>query len=118
MLFFHKTAYILYFINTAYTLFLVVNVHYTINTLDQIKPILVGFRKTNNLTQKALAEKLGISQQSYQALESAPQKVTIERLFKVLSILGVKLQFIDHTKVHAKPKNENLAEQELHQDEW
>lgn len=113
-----KTAYILYFINTAYTLFLVIKVHYTINTLDQIKPILVGFRKTNNLTQKSLAEKLGISQQSYQTLESAPQKVTIERLFKVLSILGVKLQFIDHKKIHAKPKNENLAEQELHQDEW
>lgn len=114
MLFLHKTAYILYFINTAYTLFLVVNVHYTINTLDQIKPILVGFRKTNSLSQKALAEKLGISQQSYQALESAPQKVTIERLFKVLSILGVKLQFIDHTK----PLSKRLTNQEQHQDEW
>jgi HTH-type transcriptional regulator/antitoxin HipB len=39
-------------------------VNYTINTLDQIKPILVGFRKSNGLSQKALAEKLSISQQS------------------------------------------------------
>lgn len=53
-------------------LFLVVKVHFTINTLDQIKPILVEFRKTNNFSQKTLVEKLCISQQSYQSLESAP----------------------------------------------
>lgn len=88
--------------------------NYTINTLDQIKPILVGFRKSNGLSQKALAEKLGISQQSYQTLESAPQKVTIERLFKVLSILGIKLQLIEHTKSPSK----SLVNQEQYQDEW
>ena len=69
----------------------------TINTLEQIKPILIGFRKVNGLSQKALAEKLGISQQSYQALERAPQKATIQRLFKVLSMLGVKLQLVDNS---------------------
>ena len=91
-----------------------INVNYTINTLDQIKPILVGFRKFNGLSQKALAEKLGISQQSYQTLESSPQKVTIERLFKVLSILGIKLQFIDNT---ISP-SEGLFNKEPAQDEW
>jgi len=74
--------------------------NYTINTLDQLKPILVGFRKSNGLSQKALAEKLGISQQSYQVLESAPQRVTLERLCKVLAILNVKLQFIDNTNTN------------------
>ncbi|MBU2871700.1 helix-turn-helix transcriptional regulator [Colwellia sp. E2M01] len=88
--------------------------NYTINTLDQIKPILVGFRKSNGYSQKALAEKLGISQQSYQVLESAPQKVTIERLFKVLSMLGIKLQFIEH----AKPQSDGFINQEQHLDEW
>jgi HTH-type transcriptional regulator/antitoxin HipB len=92
----------------------VVGVNYTINTLDQIKPILVGFRKSNGLSQKALAEKLGISQQSYQALESAPQKVTIERLFKVLSILGIKLQFVEKNK----PLGNSLPNSDLSQDEW
>lgn len=91
-----------------------VSVNYTINTLDQIKPILVGFRKSNGLSQKALAEKLGISQQSYQTLESAPQKVTIGRLFKVLSILGIKLQFVEN---NTQLKN-NLPNNELSQDEW
>ncbi len=91
-----------------------VSVNYTINTLDQIKPILVGFRKSNGLSQKALAEKLGISQQSYQTLESAPQKVTIERLFKVLSILDIKLQFVEKNK----PLKSSLSSNELAQDEW
>ena len=88
--------------------------NYTINTLDQIKPILVGFRKSNRLSQKALAEKLGISQQSYQTLESAPQKVTIERLFKVLSILDIKLQFVEKNK----PLESSPSSNELTRDEW
>jgi HTH-type transcriptional regulator/antitoxin HipB len=92
----------------------VVSVNYTINTLDQIKPILVGFRKSNGLSQKALAEKLGISQQSYQTLESAPQKVTIERLFKVLAILDIKLQFVEKNQ----PLENSLSSNELVQDEW
>jgi HTH-type transcriptional regulator/antitoxin HipB len=90
------------------------SVNYTINTLDQIKPILVGFRKSNGLSQKALAEKLGISQQSYQTLESSPQKATLERLFKVFAILGIKLQFIDNTK----PASESSSDQAKSQDEW
>ncbi len=88
--------------------------NYTINTLDQIKPILVGFRKSNGLSQKALAEKLGITQQSYQTLESAPQKVTIERLFKVLAILDIKLQFVEKNQ----PLENSLSSNELVQDEW
>ncbi len=88
--------------------------NYTINTLEQIKPILIGFRKVNGLSQKALAEKLGISQQSYQALESAPQKATIERLFKVLSILGVKLQLVDNNTQATHPLSDGANEQ----DEW
>ena len=91
-----------------------ISVNYTINTLDQIKPILVGFRKSNGLSQKALAEKLGITQQSYQTLESAPQKVTIERLFKVLAILDIKLQFVEKNQ----PLENSLSSNELVQDEW
>jgi len=69
--------------------------NYTINTLDQLRPILVGYRKSHGLSQKALAAKLGVSQQTYQILESTPQKVTVERLFNVLILLGVKLSLSD-----------------------
>lgn len=86
---------------------------YTINTLEQLKPILIGFRKANGLSQKSLAEKLGISQQSYQVLESSPQKATLERLFKVLAVLGIKLQFVDTKEMTT---NDNRIQQS--QDEW
>jgi len=68
---------------------------YKINTLDQLRPILIGYRKSRGLTQKALATKLGVSQQTYQTLESSPHKVTVERLFTVLTLLGVKLNLSD-----------------------
>ncbi len=86
----------MYLMLTVYKLlFSVVTMKYTINTLDQLKPILAGYRKSKKLSQKALAAKLGVSQQTYQILESNPQKVTIERLFNVLTLLGVRLSLSD-----------------------
>ncbi|MCF6299676.1 MAG: helix-turn-helix transcriptional regulator [Proteobacteria bacterium] len=69
--------------------------NYTISTIDQLKPILIGFRKLRKLSQKDIASKLGVSQQTYQVLETNPQKVTMDRLFRVLVILGVKLELVD-----------------------
>jgi HTH-type transcriptional regulator / antitoxin HipB len=77
---------------------------YTINTLDQLRPILIGFRKSKGLTQKELAEKIGVSQQNYQVLEKNPQKVTVERLFKVLNLLGVKVFLSEHDGSRQKEK--------------
>lgn len=62
---------------------------FPIQTLSQLRPILQGFRKENGLTQAALAAKIGITQQSYAALEANPAAVSVERLFKVLSLLNV-----------------------------
>jgi len=50
----------LFFLNTAHTLFFGDQMNYTINTLDQLKPILTEFRKYNTLSQKTLAEKFEI----------------------------------------------------------
>ncbi len=69
--------------------------NYVINTPAQLKPILVGYRKSNGMSQKDMAEKLNVTQQAYQALESNPQAATFERLMKVLNILGVKLSLSD-----------------------
>lgn len=62
---------------------------FPIQTLSQLRPILQGFRKENALTQAALAAKIGITQQSYADLEANPASVSVERLFKVLSLLNV-----------------------------
>ena len=94
---------------------------YTINTLDQLKPILVGYRKSQGLSQKALAAKLGVSQQTYQILESNPQKVTVERLFNVLTLLGVRLSLSDVVAASMESASEQslgLRHSSSQQDEW
>jgi len=69
--------------------------NYVVNTPTQLKPILVGYRKSHGMSQKDMAEKLNVTQQAYQALESKPQSVTLERLMKVLNMLDVKLYLSD-----------------------
>ncbi|ACA95079.1 MULTISPECIES: helix-turn-helix domain-containing protein [Burkholderia cepacia complex] len=64
---------------------------FPVQTLTQLRPILVGFRKAAGLTQAQLAARLGITQQSYAQLEANPSAVSIERLFKVLNTLGVRM---------------------------
>jgi transcriptional regulator with XRE-family HTH domain len=64
-------------------------VDYPVRTLQQLRPILQGFRKSNGLTQAQLAQRLGISQQSYAKLEADPTKASFERLFTILQILRV-----------------------------
>ncbi|MGS0891201.1 helix-turn-helix domain-containing protein [Burkholderia stagnalis] len=64
---------------------------FPVQTLNQLRPILVGFRKSEGLTQAQLAARLGVTQQSYAQLEANPAAVSIERLFKVLNVLGVRL---------------------------
>ncbi len=68
---------------------------FTIQTLDHLKPLIQGFRKKANLTQAAMAERLGISQQSYAQIESNLASTSVERLFTILRLMNVKLQMTD-----------------------
>lgn len=61
---------------------------YHIRTLEQIRPILVGLRKQAGLSQMAVAALLGVSQQSYAKIEANPSATSVERLFKIISLLG------------------------------
>ncbi len=64
---------------------------YPIKTLSQFPLVLKGFRKEKGLTQAAMAEKLGITQQSYAYFEANPAAATLERLFMVLRMLDVEI---------------------------
>jgi len=66
-------------------------VDYPIKTLSQLTLILKGFRKECGFTQAAMAEKLGITQQSYAYFEANPATATLDRLFMVLRIMGVEI---------------------------
>lgn len=65
---------------------------YPIKTLNQLRPILQGFRKSAGLTQAAMASHLGVTQQTYAQLEANPAAVSVERLFRVLRVLEIDLQ--------------------------
>ncbi|MDZ7320085.1 helix-turn-helix domain-containing protein [Kosakonia sacchari] len=67
------------------------NTVYPLKTLNQLRPLLVGFRKANGLTQKNVSERLGVTQQTYARLEANPGSASIERLFRVFTILGVEM---------------------------
>ena len=69
---------------------------YPIKTLSQFHLVLKGFRKEKGLTQAAMAEKLGITQQSYAYFEANPAAATLERLFMVLRMLNVEIS-LDQT---------------------
>lgn len=64
---------------------------YPIKTLNQLRPILQGFRKAAGLTQAMMASHLGVTQQTYAKLEANPAAASVERLFRVLRVLDVDL---------------------------
>lgn len=69
---------------------------YPIKTLSQFPLVLKGFRKEKGLTQATMAERLGITQQSYAYFEANPATATLERLFMVLRMLDVQIS-LDQT---------------------
>ncbi|AXF02697.1 helix-turn-helix domain-containing protein [Paraburkholderia hospita] len=78
---------------------------YSVKTLSQLRPVLRGFRKAAGLTQAMIAERLGITQQSYAQFEADPAAAGVERLFKVLRLLnaGITLSQDEPSPANAAP---------------
>ena len=64
---------------------------FTVRTADQLPTLLQAFRKEAGLTQSEVALRLGVTQQTYSALERNAVTVGAARLLKLLNILGVEL---------------------------
>lgn len=84
---------------------------YPLKMLNQLRPLLIGFRKSKGMTQKDVSERLGVSQQNYARLESNPASASIERLFKVFSVLGVEISFSSATITTGMTQREENSEQ-------
>lgn len=83
---------------------------FPLHTIEQLKPLIQGFRKRAGLTQADMAEKLGITQQSYAQMESNLGTTNVERLYTVLRLLNVEIKFspsdqvaVDSTASHHQP---------------
>jgi HTH-type transcriptional regulator/antitoxin HipB len=68
---------------------------YPLQTINQLKPLIQGFRKKAGLTQAAIAEKIGVSQQSYAQMESNLATTSVERLYTILRLLNVQLHLTE-----------------------
>ena len=64
---------------------------FTLRTAAQLPGLLLAFRKEAGLTQGDVALRLGVSQQTYSAMERNADKVGAARLLRLLNILGVEL---------------------------
>ncbi len=69
--------------------------NYPLKTLSQMRPLLQGFRKAAGLTQADVAERLGVTQQTYARLETNPASASLERLFRVMRALGIEMHLSD-----------------------
>lgn len=75
---------------------------YPIRTLQQLRPILVGFRKQAGLSQAAVASLLGVTQQSYAKIEANPAATSVERLFNILRLLGSEINLTQAGQLKAE----------------
>ena len=64
---------------------------FTVRAAAQLPSLLQAFRKKVGLTQSEVALRLGVSQQTYSAMERNADRVGTARLLKLLNILGVEL---------------------------
>lgn len=77
---------------------------YPIKTLSQLHLLVKSYRKAAGLTQGALAERLGITQQSYAQFEANPAAASVERLFTVLRLLEVDMTLSHSVSPAITPK--------------
>lgn len=82
------------------------NTVYPLKTLSQLRLYLIGFRKVKNLTQADVAERLGVTQQTYARLEANPASASIERLFRVFCVLGIEMVLSSELTSPASEKEE------------
>ncbi|OGO29025.1 MAG: hypothetical protein A2W33_07480 [Chloroflexi bacterium RBG_16_52_11] len=64
---------------------------YTVHTPQQLAQVLRGQRTSKRLTQKAVGASVGLLPKTISAMESSPERSSVESLFKLLSALNLEL---------------------------
>jgi HTH-type transcriptional regulator/antitoxin HipB len=91
---------------------------FTVRTADQLPTLLQAFRKEAGLTQSEVALRLGVTQQTYSALERNADTVGAARLLKLLNILGVELILGKSSPAPASSKGATQASPGTDQPSW
>jgi HTH-type transcriptional regulator/antitoxin HipB len=64
-------------------------------TAVQLGEILRGFRRERGLSQRELADRLGVAQKAVSAAERRPDHLSVRRLYQLLGALDVELVLRD-----------------------
>lgn len=76
-----------------------------IYTADQMGHVLASRRKTLKLSQKAVADKLGIVQSRLSVLEEDPSRLTLDRLIALANLFGLEIS-LQLKSADPKPQSE------------
>lgn len=66
-------------------------VDYPLQTPGQLGAVLKGFRRERKLTQAAVGAAVGLPQNAISQIESAPDRSSLARVFKVLAALELEV---------------------------
>jgi HTH-type transcriptional regulator/antitoxin HipB len=75
---------------------------YPIKTPQQLAQVLKGIRKDRRLTQATVATRMNSLQGKISLLELHPEKASVSRLLRMLSVLGVDLILRDRDAARAR----------------
>ena len=64
---------------------------YPVKTPQQLGSVLQGCRKTQQLTQAQVGERIGLAQKEISKLETNPASTSLARVFKVLAALELEI---------------------------
>ena len=64
-------------------------------TVQQFGHLIVARRKVLGLSQADMAQRLGISQSRYSEIETAPERITLDRLLAIAAVLGFEVALQD-----------------------
>jgi HTH-type transcriptional regulator/antitoxin HipB len=64
---------------------------HAIKTPQQLGSVLQGFRRERGLSQQRVGAKVGLAQNAVSQIEAAPERVSLIRIFKLLSALDLEL---------------------------
>lgn len=68
---------------------------YPAKTPGQLGAILRGFRRSRGMTQAQLAARIGLTQKAVSLAETHPERIGVERLFRLAAALEVDLVLSD-----------------------
>lgn len=72
--------------------------NYRIQLASQLSQHLKSFRQYRKMTQRQLAQSLGLTQSRIAEIEATPGKISVENLLKILSALDIQLVLEDRSK--------------------